>query len=136
MSAFISMAICLGRTESKRRSCEKMENWYRVSYSLEKNTERTLNPANIFSPENVVCFLCLLHAFKCPKDNIFSLKQTIWASMRENPSSGVWEQQRSRPAFNPRTACASAQSDQHLCYSLKWEVSYLDLLRAKFQFSS
>ena len=36
----------------------------------------------------------------------------IWASMRENLSSGVCEQQRRRPA------CASAQSDQRLCYSL------------------
>ena len=36
----------------------------------------------------------------------------IWASTRENQSSVVWEQQRRRPA------CASAQSDQRLCYSL------------------
>ena len=36
----------------------------------------------------------------------------IWASTRENLSSGVCEQQRHRPA------CASAQSDQRLCYSL------------------
>ena len=35
-----------------------------------------------------------------------------WASSRENLSVGVWEQQRRRPA------CASAQSDQRLCYSL------------------
>ena len=37
---------------------------------------------------------------------------TIWASVRENLSSGVCEQQRRRPA------CASAQTDQRLCYSL------------------
>ena len=36
----------------------------------------------------------------------------IWASMRENLSLGVCEEQRCR------SACASAQSDQHLCYSL------------------
>ena len=36
----------------------------------------------------------------------------IWALMQENLSSGVCEQHRRRPA------CASAQSDQHLCYSL------------------
>ena len=36
----------------------------------------------------------------------------IWASTRENLSSGVCEQHRRRPA------CASAQSDQRLCYSL------------------
>ena len=35
----------------------------------------------------------------------------IWASARENLSSGVCEQHRRRPA------CASAQSDQRLCYS-------------------
>ena len=36
----------------------------------------------------------------------------IWASTRENLSSGEGEQQRRRPA------CASAQSDQRLCNSL------------------
>ena len=36
----------------------------------------------------------------------------IWASTRENLSSRVCEQHRRRPA------CASAQSDQRLCYSL------------------
>ena len=36
----------------------------------------------------------------------------IWASTRENLSSVGCEQQRHRPA------CASAQSDQRLCYSL------------------
>ena len=35
-----------------------------------------------------------------------------WALTRENLSSGVCEQQKGRPA------CAHAQSDQHLCYSL------------------
>ena len=37
--------------------------------------------------------------------------QDIWASTRVNLSSGVCEQHRHRPA------CASAQSDQRLCYS-------------------
>ena len=36
----------------------------------------------------------------------------IWASTRKNLTSGVCEYQRRRPA------CASAQSDQHLCYLL------------------
>ena len=36
----------------------------------------------------------------------------IQAPTRENLSSEVYEQQRRRPA------CACAQSDQHLCYSL------------------
>ena len=35
-----------------------------------------------------------------------------WASLRENLSSGIWEQHRRR------SACVSAQSDQRLCYSL------------------
>ena len=35
----------------------------------------------------------------------------IWASLPDNLSSRIWEQHRRRPA------CASAQSDQHLCYS-------------------
>ena len=38
-------------------------------------------------------------------------QHTIWASPRENLSSGVGKQQRRRPA------CASAQTDQRLCYS-------------------
>ena len=37
---------------------------------------------------------------------------SIWASSQENLSKGVCENHRRRPA------CASAQSDQHLCYSL------------------
>ena len=41
-----------------------------------------------------------------------------WASSRENLSSGVCEQHRRRPA------CASAQSDQRLCYSL-FEMYYM-----------
>ena len=53
----------------------------------------------------------------------------IWASMRENLSSVVCKQQRGRPA------CASAQSDQRLCYSLfgkfhmwtcyRWNLNFL-----------
>ena len=51
-------------------------------------------------------------------------------STRENPSSGVCEQHRRRPA------CALAQSDQLFCYSLFWKVSYVNLLQVQFQFSS
>ena len=43
---------------------------------------------------------------KLPYLNFF-----MWASTRENLSSGVCEQHRRRPA------CAAAQSDQRLCYS-------------------
>ena len=42
---------------------------------------------------------------------IKSFHCTKWTSLRENLSSGVCEQHRCRPA------CASAQSDQRLCYS-------------------
>ena len=46
-----------------------------------------------------------------PKDRFYR-DDAKWASSRENLSSEVWEQQRRRPA------CASAQSDQRICYSL------------------
>ena len=36
-----------------------------------------LYPAIIFNPENGVCFLRLLHIFKCTSDQILSWKQTI-----------------------------------------------------------
>ena len=44
--------------------------------------------------------------------SVICVVDTIWASVRENLSSEVWEQQRRRPA------CASAQSDQRLCYAI------------------
>ena len=44
----------------------------------------------------------------CSRSNIIIIN---WASSRENLSSVVCEQQRRRPA------CASAQSDQRLCFS-------------------
>ena len=55
----------------------------------------------------------------------------MWVSSRDNLSwgGGGRGQQRRTPA------CASVQSDQRLCYSLFWKVSYLALLQAKFQFS-
>ena len=55
-----------------------------------------------------------------------------WGLCERKPVFGVvCEQQKRRPA------CASVQSDQHLCFSLIGnEVSYLNLLQAKFQFSS
>ena len=47
-----------------------------------------------------------------PVSDILRLERNmdIWASSRENLSSGGCEQHRRRPA------CASAQSDQRLCY--------------------
>ena len=62
-----------------------------------------LSNVNLLFVFNEKCFL---------KINVAPLTAIIWALMRENLSSGVCEQQRLRPAF------ASAQSDQHLCYSL------------------
>ena len=41
-----------------------------------------LYPATIFCPENVACFLHLLHVFKCISDYICSWKQTIWTLIR------------------------------------------------------
>ena len=49
-----------------------------------------------------------------------------WASSRENLSSGVCEQHRRRPA------CASAQSDQRLCYSLFWKYHITACYRINF----
>ena len=50
----------------------------------------------------------------------------IWAKTRENLSSGVGEQQRRRPA------CASEQSDQHLCYSLIGKYHIKTCYRRKY----
>ena len=55
---------------------------------------------------------------------------SVWALSRENLSSVVCEQQRLR------SACTSTQPDQRLCYLFFWKVSYLNLLPAKFKFSS
>ena len=60
---------------------------------------------------------------------VFMKEFIFWASMQENLSSGVCEQHRRRPA------CASAQSDQRLCYSF-FEKYHINLLQVKFQFSS
>ena len=45
------------------------------------------------------------------------------------PVFGVCEQHRRRPA------CASAQSDQRLCYTPFFKVAYVNLVQVKFQFS-
>ena len=51
-----------------------------------------------------------------------------WASSRENLSSEVCEQQRRRPA------CASAQSDQRLCYSRFGKNHILACYKRNFNF--
>ena len=53
-----------------------------------------------------------LVAYMLKNVHVYEYATIIWASTRETLSSGVCEQHRSRPA------CASAQSDQRLCYSL------------------
>ena len=63
-------------------------------------------------------------------DKVACRKKFIWASSRENLSSEVYEQQRRRPA------CASAQSDQRLCYSLNGKYNISTCYKRKFQFSS
>ena len=67
-------------------------------------------------PSNKVCKLMasdwekLTETYKNKDKVTVSQVSIVWASSRENLSSGVCEQQRRRPA------CASAQSDQRLCY--------------------
>ena len=51
-----------------------------------------------------------------------------WASVRENLSSEVCEQQKRRPA------CASAQSDQRLCYSLNGMYNISTCYKRNFNF--
>ena len=64
--------------------------------------------------EQISSFVYFWHFFpRCfiiHKMNLFSCITTLCATTRGNLSSGVCEQQRGRPA------CASAPSDQHLCY--------------------
>ena len=52
----------------------------------------------------------------------------IWALARENLSLGVCEQQRGRPA------CASAQTDQRLCYSLFEKYDIQTCYKRNFNF--
>ena len=61
-------------------------------------------------------------------DHLKNIKCLFFGLDARKPVFGVCQKQRCRPA------CASAQTDQHLCFSLK--VSYFNLLQAKFQFSS
>ena len=71
----------------------------------------------------------LSHKFReNPNDYHWILTVTIWASARENLSSGVCKQHRRRPA------CASAQSDQRLCYSLSGKYHMWTCSRWNFNF--
>ena len=60
--------------------------------------------------------------------SVFQITPNKWASLRENLSSEVCEQQRRRPA------CASAQSDQRLCYSRFGKNHILACYRRTFNF--
>ena len=51
-----------------------------------------------------------------------------WATTRENLYSGVGEQQRRKPA------CASAQSDQRICYSLNGKYDIWTCYERNFNF--
>ena len=57
-----------------------------------------------------------------------AIKNIIWASTRENLFSGVCKQHRRRPA------CASAQTDQRLCYSLIEKNHILTCYEGNFNF--
>ena len=70
-----------------------------------------------------------IRAAKGYGENAFDQRNNS-ASTRENLSSGVCDQRRRR------LDCADAQFNQRLCYSLVGFLSYLDLLRTKFKFSS
>ena len=59
-----------------------------------------------------ICSSCGLAWLRISIEGKLLKSKLIWTSSRENLSSVVCEQQRRR------LVCASAQSDQHLCYSL------------------
>ena len=87
----------------------------------EQNLPKVLNVWWIFHENQ--SYRCL-HSHSCAiiKVNVITttlIFSIIWASTRENLSSVVCEQQRRRPT------CASAQTDQRLCYSLfgKYHIS-------------
>ena len=80
------------------------------------------SPLSLYSLINII----LIKTFVTVYNDKF-----IWATSRQNLSSGVCEQQRRRPA------CAFAQSDQRRCYwFIEKKTSYRDLLPAKLQSSS
>ena len=81
---------------------------------LEANKERKAKIKGTAKMLNRFKNKCKYSAFLCS----FYMCTVKWAATRETLSSGVCEQQRRRPA------CASAQSDQRLCYSLIGKVIF------------
>ena len=82
--------------------------------------------------ENLFAYRTFLFACLQITAQVYSLTTSciIWASTRENLSSGVCEQHRRRPA------CASAQSDQRLCYSRFVKHHIQACYEQNFDFSS
>ena len=88
-----------------------------LSTFIERKTCQSLTPltklsgsAHVWTKLNPFKFP-LWQNFLDPRMSRLSWTLLNWASTRENLSSGVCEQHRRRPA------CASAQTDQRLCYS-------------------
>ena len=94
-----------------------------VKYSPPFETITALFTSTSLSPAGVEIF----EFARCTKTHLecFSL---IVAPTRENLSSWVCEQQRRRPA------CASAQTDQRLCYSLIGKYHILTCYKRNFNF--
>ena len=86
------------------------------SITFEKNVNRRQQKHEIYpacKESNDLLYKILLCCRSYEK--VWSILYINCASTRENLSSGVCKQQRCRPAC---LDCASAQSDQHLCYLL------------------
>ena len=101
-SSKFSVITCIYNAVSK--------SFFYVNHSLEGSIEfrwMTQNNCRVLRIGTFKLLTCKL----CPQMNKHK-SFVIWASARENLSSGVYEQQRRKPA------CAYAQSDQRLCYSL------------------
>ena len=91
---------------------KNLSSWFLLKCSCCKFRYDTFQKVNSKGAEQSVWMRRLLYAFVVhTSQDSFSAWSTIWASTRENLSWGVCEQHRCRPT------CASAQSDQRLCYS-------------------
>ena len=116
MTGFLaSRPICIGwklSASDRNRQTRILE----VSLNTETMHPGCFNPNSMHFPFVHYSFseLCspLFHHLNNPVNEQKAGCTYIWASTRENLSTGVCEQQIRRPA------CACAQSDQCLCYSL------------------
>ena len=100
----------------KRTHCEYFCNQRRLSYFHTHSIGHILLPMTYCMPwmhwSPRATDIILEHPLYVTNTTIAWDTTNIWASARENLSSRGCEQQRRRPA------CASAQTDQRLCYSL------------------